>query len=422
MTRAVRIRIVVFVLLSAIGIVYVASSYLGVVDRVLGRGYQVTVTLPKSGGLFEGSEVTYRGVKVGQVEDLQVRPDGAEAVLDLEEGTRVPADSPVVVRNLSAVGEQYLDFQPTSADGPYLEGGDTVSGSEESLPVDEADLLVALDDFVGSVDQEDLNLVIEELGLTFRDTGGPLQRMLDGGTEFIDEAAANEEATVDLLEDGLRVLRTQKQQGGNIESFSSDLRQLTTALRRSDQDLRQTLAHTPGALREVRTLLEEMEPTLPVLLGNAVTVGQVVTTHLAGLEQLLVTFPVAISTGFTGTTPDGWGHVRLELNQEVMPCRKGFMPPEQWRQGDDLTDTEFFPARCEEGPPVNMRGSKYAPAPEGTSSEGQALRPEYDPATGQPTGVVDGEGDPVRLKEPEDLSILGGDSWKWLMVGPVARR
>lgn len=422
MTRGVKIRIVVFLVLSAMGIVYVASSYLGVVDRVLGRGYQVSVQLPRSGGLFEGSEVTYRGVKVGKVGDLRVTAEGAEAVLDLEDDTRVPADTEVAVQNLSAVGEQYLDFQPAASGGPYLEQGDTLTAGEDSLPVDEADLLVALDDFVGSVDQDDLSLVIDELGTMFHDTGRPLQRLIDGGTELIDEAAANEEATVDLLENGLRVLRTQKEQGDNIESFSRDLRLLTTALRRSDRDLRQTLQRTPGALREVRALLEDMEPTLPILLGNAVTVGQVITSHLDGVEQLLVTFPVAISTGFTGTTPDGWGHVRLELNQEVMPCRKGFMPPEQWRQGDDLSDAEFFPAQCEEGPPVNMRGSKYAPAPRGTSAGGQAFRPEYDPATGELAGIVDGEGAAVRLAEPEDLSILGGDSWKWLMVGPVARR
>ena len=48
-------------MLSAVGIVYMAGTYLGLVDRVLGRGITVHATLPTSGGLFEGSEVTYRG-------------------------------------------------------------------------------------------------------------------------------------------------------------------------------------------------------------------------------------------------------------------------------------------------------------------------------------------------------------------------
>ena len=71
MTRDVRIRLIAFVVLSAIGITYVTATYLGLVDRVTGRDLTVTVTLPGSGGLFEGSEVTYRGR-----EDRQGHRDG----------------------------------------------------------------------------------------------------------------------------------------------------------------------------------------------------------------------------------------------------------------------------------------------------------------------------------------------------------
>src|SRR5690606_38944337 len=76
MTRAIKVRLIAFVILSAIGIVYVAGNYLGLVDRILGRGYTVHATLPESGGLFEGSEVTYRGVKIGRVSKMEVSTDG----------------------------------------------------------------------------------------------------------------------------------------------------------------------------------------------------------------------------------------------------------------------------------------------------------------------------------------------------------
>ncbi len=67
MTGGVKIRLATFVVLAAVGIVYVAGSYLGIVDRVLGRGLTVHATLPSSGGVFVGSEVAYRGVGVGKV-------------------------------------------------------------------------------------------------------------------------------------------------------------------------------------------------------------------------------------------------------------------------------------------------------------------------------------------------------------------
>ena len=48
MSRGIRIRIAAFLTLSAVGVVYIAGTYLGLVDRVLGRGLTVHATLPSS--------------------------------------------------------------------------------------------------------------------------------------------------------------------------------------------------------------------------------------------------------------------------------------------------------------------------------------------------------------------------------------
>jgi phospholipid/cholesterol/gamma-HCH transport system substrate-binding protein len=105
MRHSVKFRIAAFLTLSAVGIVYIAGSYLGFVDRILGRGITVQATLPDSGGLFEGSEVTYRGVKIGEVATMEPTREGVLLDLALEDGTQLPVDSPMYVHNLSAVGE-----------------------------------------------------------------------------------------------------------------------------------------------------------------------------------------------------------------------------------------------------------------------------------------------------------------------------
>jgi phospholipid/cholesterol/gamma-HCH transport system substrate-binding protein len=421
MTRGVKVRIVAFLVLSAVGIVYIAGSYLGIVDRILGRGYTIHATLPTSGGLFEGSEVTYRGVKIGEVERMHVERDGVRLDLAIQDGTKLPLDSPMFVHNLSAVGEQYLDFEPESDAGPYARAGDTMEGTEESLPVDEADLLVELDQFVSSVDRENLQIFVREMGLMFNDTGVPLQKLIDSGGKFIDEAAAHEAETVALLQNGMTVLRTQRDEGENIKSFARDLRLITRSLERADGDLRGVLQGTPGATREIQAMLEDLEPTLPVLLGNAIGINQVMVAHLAGLEQMLVTFPRTIASGFTGTPAKGGGRVNMQFSNKVQPCTEGYKPKNRWRPASDLSDAPIFPAKCLSGPPYNMRGTKYAPGSSETPGGG-ANRTTYDPMSGLVDGVVDQHGDPVRFREQGNLSILGGDAWKWLLVGPVAQR
>jgi phospholipid/cholesterol/gamma-HCH transport system substrate-binding protein len=417
----VRIRLMAFVVLSAIGITYITATYLGFIDKITGNGLSVTATLPGSGGLFEGSEVTYRGVKIGKVTKMTPTRDGVELKLAIEQDTKLPTDSLMFVHNLSAVGEQYLDFQPDDEDGPYAKDGTVFHGDESALPVDEGDLLVDVSDFVDSVDKKSLRVVIDELGTMFGDTGRDLQALLDNGSTFIQEATEHSDATVKLLDNGLTVLRTQQGQGENIRSFARDLNTLTSALRGSDKDLRTVLTSTPGAARELQKLLEELEPTLPVLFSDLVTVDQVVVTNLDGVEQLLVTYPTLMAGGPTGSTRDGWGHINLQFDYSVPPCTDGYLPPSQWRSPYDLTDAPYFHAQCKSGPPYVMRGPKYVPARRGNASTPRVYSGVYDPRTGVVPGVRDNKGRQVAVRQPQNLSVLGGDAWKWLLVGPVAR-
>ncbi len=400
--------------LSAVGIVYVASSFLGITDRLLGRGLSIEATLPESGGLFTGSEVTYRGVKVGKISAMDVTPKGLRVKMALEDGTKIPLDSKMYVHNLSAVGEQYLDFEPPDNQPPYAENGDVIKGDRASLPTSEELLLTQMDSLVSSVDGAELSTVVREAGVMFRGTANPLQRMVDSGTQFVDEAAANTDSTITLLQTGQTVLQTQADHEQDIRSFAQDLADLTGTLRTSDKDLRTILQGGGPAAREVNSLMKGLEPTLPVFLSNLVTVNQVLTNNLPALEQLLVVFPHVLAAGFTGTPGDGYGHINLQFNNNVPPCTKGYKPPSQWRPATDTTDGPIYPAKCKSGPPLNMRGYNYAP--KSGTSPGRAYRVStYDAKTGK---VDTGDGTSL-VVGPRSRTVFGDDGWKWMLTGSV---
>ena len=217
------------------------------------------------------------------------------------------------------------------------------------------------------------------------------------------------------------MLRTQQGQKENIRSFARDLSTITAALRGSDKDLRKVLTSTPGAARELQKLLEDVEPTLPVLLGDLVTIDQIVLANLDGLEQLIVTYPTLFAGGPTGSTRDGYGHINLQFDYSVPPCTEGFLPPSQWRSPQDRTDAPYFPAECKSPEPYVMRGPKYVPPRRGNASPPRVYSGVYDPVTGNVPGLRDDEGRQMQFRQPGNLSVLGGDAWKWLLVGPVTR-
>lgn len=418
MTRGIKVRLIAFVVLSAVGVVYVAGSFLGIVDRVLGRGVTIEATLPASGGLFTGSEVTYRGVKVGKVSAMDVTPKGLRVRLALKDGTKIPLASKIHVHNLSAVGEQYLDFEPPDNKPPYAKAGDVIKGDESSLPTSEELLLTQMNAMVQSVDKKELATVIGEAGTMFRGTANPLQRMVDSGTQFVDAATASSDDTVTLLKTGRTVLQTQADHEKDIQTFARGLADLTGTLRTSDKDLRTILQGGPPAVREVDSLLKGLEPTLPVFLSNLVTTNQVLTANLPALEQMLVVFPHVIAAGFTGTPGDGYGYINLQFNNSVPPCTKGYKPPSQWKPATDMRDGPIYPARCKSGPPLNMRGYNYAPKSGAAASPGNAYRVStYDARTGR---VDAGDGQSLVIGTGGGpRTVFGDDAWKWMLMGPV---
>jgi phospholipid/cholesterol/gamma-HCH transport system substrate-binding protein len=365
MRRGIKVRLIAFAILSSLGVLYIGASYLGFVDQALGRGYTVHVLLPESGGLYKGSEVTYRGVKIGKVSGMDVKGDGLKVDVALEEGTRVPADAPVFVHNLSVVGEQYISFEPGTKKGPVLRDGDTVHGTAESLPLGEDVLLQDLNRFVSSLDAGELNTVVSELGTMFRDNANPLRSMVDSMQAFVETAAANETATVDLLDNAKTVLRTQQDNSTNIRAFANDLADVTGTLADSDADVRRILDRAGPAADELTSLVSSLRETLPPLLLHAVNVSEVLDARLPALEQLLVTFPRLVSAGPSALTPGDqkFGRVNLNLNQDPPACMEGYLPPGQWRPTSKESFVPYYPAECKSGAPVNMRGMKHAPDP-----------------------------------------------------------
>ena len=253
-------------------------------------------------------------------------------------------------------------------------------GTKDSLPVGEEVLLTDLSRFVKSINGSELNTVVSELGIMFRDNASPLRSLVDSAQVFIEAARANESPTIDLLHNARTVLQTQADNSANIRSFAADLAAVTGTLASSDANIRRILKQAGPAADELVRLVRDLRRLLPPFLTHLVSVSEVLDRRLPALEQLLVTFPRLVSAGpsalLEGNEGDPkFGRVNLNLNQDPGPCVDGYLPAGQWRPireedaatspplPSEETFDPYFPAECNEGPPVNMRGMKYAPDP-----------------------------------------------------------
>lgn len=363
--KSVKVQIGAFVLIALLGITYVGGKYAGLDRLVSARGYVVTARFEDSGGIFTNAEVTYRGVTVGRVGPLRLTPSGVDVTLDIEENAaKIPADTDAVVTNRSAVGEQYIDLRPRRDNGPYLGDGSVIPGDRTSVPVPPEDLLANMDRTVDSIPLDSLRTVVDELDTAFTDLNGSLELLLDSSHQYTQHASRHLPQTLDLIQNGRKVLETQQAQGREIASFSQDLRLLAGQLRDSDPDYRRVIRAAPEAAVQVSALLRETGPQLRGLFSNLLTTANVYRTRLDGVEQTLVTYPLLAAGSKTTAPGDGRAHFGLVLNNfDPYVCTKGYEGTHQ-RAG---TDMEPMPANvaahCAEPPgsPIGVRGAQNAP-------------------------------------------------------------
>ncbi|QIY70722.1 MlaD family protein [Streptomyces sp. RLB1-33] len=423
-SRTVKAQLLAFATVTAVGVSYVGAEYTGLVDDVLGRGYTVQADFADSGGIFQGAEVTYRGVPVGRVGALRLTgSDGISVSLDIKDGApRIPADTLAVVANRSAVGEQYVDLQPRTSHGPYLLDGSAIPRGSTRVPLPTTDLVLSLDRLVNSVGKGDLRVTVDELGKAFSGTGPNLSRLVDSGNALVESASESLPQTISLIEDSRKVLKTQSDQGSSIKSFAHDLAALTAQLKSSDGDLRKLIGNATPAAQQVNSLLKSTGPQLSVLLANLISGGQVTLARLPGVEQSLVTFPALVAGSYTVVPGDGTTHFGLVVNaDDPPPCTQGYGTAR--RDPSDTSPREAnTDARCTapRGSKTSVRGAQNAPGASATSNDANqaAQVTPYDPETGTATGP---DGRPVEIGSTGgQQAVFGRESWQWLLVGPMA--
>ncbi|GAB2639317.1 MlaD family protein [Prescottella soli] len=371
-SRLARWQLVAFIVVAVLGISYVGAKYVRL-DTLLGFGeYQVDAQLANSGGIFTNAEVTYRGVPVGRVGDLTLTEHGVSVALMIDDGApKIPASAKAVVANRSAIGEQYVDLQPDTDEGPYLTDGSVITQPNTSTPIPVEDLIGSVDSLARSVPTDALHTTVVELGKALTGKGEDLQVLVDSLGRFT--ATANEALpqTLALVSDGRTVFDTQADQSGAIRQFSDGLQQVAAQLKSSDPDVRRLIGTGADASDTVGKVVANSGDALTTNLTNLNTTLTTLAPRSVALQPLFQFLP-ALSAGASDVAPgDGTIHfgLVLETNNPV-PCTPGYEGTQEIlaqmkAQNPSFDDTvDDFPfntkVRCavEQGNPTGVRSAE----------------------------------------------------------------
>ncbi|MFA5710883.1 MCE family protein [Mycolicibacterium sp.] len=337
-TKRIKMQLAIFGIVSLVAGAIMAFSYVKV-PSMLGIGqYTVTVELPQTGGLYQTANVTYRGTKVGRVTDVRLTDTGGvEAVLSLKSGINIPSDLSAEVHSVSAIGEQYVALLPRSEDGPELRDGDVIPLDRSTVPPPINKLLDATNRGIQAIPKDNVKTVIDESYTAVGRLGPELSRIVQGSTQLASDARANLDPLITLIDKAAPLMDSQAETADSIQAWGAHLANLTEQVRSADPAVAGLIENGAETAEEARQLFDRLKPTLPVLMANLVSVGEVAVTYQPAIEQVLVLLPqlTASLQGALLANKDSLRkypglYVSFNLNLNLPPvCTTGFLPADQ---------------------------------------------------------------------------------------------
>lgn len=374
LNRRIKIQLVVFAVIALASSTVMIFGYIDAPAMLFGAGhYTVKLELPRAGGLYYHGNVTYRGAEVGRIDRVELTGTGVQAVLSLKSGIDVPSDLQARVHSTSAIGEQYVELLPRSDNAPPLKNGDVIPADRTSMLPDLDSLLDATNRGLAAIPQDNLKTVIEESYNAVGGLGPELSRLVKGSTDLAVDADEHLDSLTALIDQSPPILDSQANSAGAIQAWAAHLATITNQLRTHDDALAGVLQNGGPAADEARQLFQRLHPTVPLLLANLVSLGEVGITYQPATEQVLVLLPqlVAAVQGTLipnlKTKQDYKGfYLDFTLNlNDPPPCTTGFLPAQQQR-APSFQDYPSRPpgdlyCRVPQDSPFNVRGARNYP-------------------------------------------------------------
>lgn len=275
------VTMVILALATLLGAGYLTFGVLKVEPTA--RPTRLTLLLDTSGGLMPTSQVTMRGIRVGKVTGIRTTATGLKVSIDLDREHAVPADSAISIQNLSLVGEQYIDFQPTRIAPPYFSDGTVIPAERVASAVTVSDLLNKANALLSVLNPTDVNNIV-----------GTVSQAFAGNDAAIDSLAATAAGAAKIERDNKAMLT----------ALFGNLATLTTNI--NDQDVGGVLSRSgrllPDSIMALARLTREVDQYAHT--GDGVFApGAPVPTLVANLKQYLDMLSGPLSTFAAALAP-----------------------------------------------------------------------------------------------------------------------
>jgi phospholipid/cholesterol/gamma-HCH transport system substrate-binding protein len=341
LTRLIKRQLVLFSILTVVALLVLGVYYLRLptLKPFYYGQYELKAELPASGGLYRTANVTYRGITIGKVTDVQPTENGAEATLSISDDFQIPLDSSANVHSVSAVGEQYLDLVPEGSTQANFPHGGKIYKS--TVPSDIGPALDTANRGLEVLPTDKISQLLDETADSVGGLGPALQRLVDSTQAIVGDFKTNINQVDDIIQNSAPILDSQATSRSAIERWAHNLNILGGEAAQTDSHLKSGLSQAAPTADQVNSVFSGVRESLPQTLANLEIVIDMLKRYHKGLEQTLVILPEYSSVAQAISAPyEKDRQLALDLSFAVNlppPCLTGFVPASQWRSPADVS-------------------------------------------------------------------------------------
>jgi phospholipid/cholesterol/gamma-HCH transport system substrate-binding protein len=249
----------------------------------LGGGPAYSAAFTEAGGLKVGDDVRVAGVKVGEVDAVELDGDHVRVDFRVTEPASFGERTGASIRLKTLLGQKFLSLEP---DGK----GQLEPGSE--IPRDRTvsvyDVTTAFGDLAStteSIDTDQLATALDTMATEFRNTPEEVQASLEGLSRLSRTIASRDEQLRSLLQRSQEVTGVLAERDEELTKLVQDANLLLAELERRKEDISRLLDSTVKLSEQITALVRENREELRPALEKLRAVLAVLQENKASLER-----------------------------------------------------------------------------------------------------------------------------------------
>jgi phospholipid/cholesterol/gamma-HCH transport system substrate-binding protein len=245
------VKSLVFVVVTALATAVLAVSIAG---PGVGDTYAYSARFTDTTGLAPGDSVRIAGVKVGQVDSVEVVDRRlAQVRFSVQRDRRLPASVTATIKYLNLVGQRYVDLeQGTGPVGRTLRPGDTIPLERTAPALDLTRLFNGFQPLFEGLAPKDVNQLAGEIVQVLQGEGGTVDGLIGNIGSLTTTLAAKDQVIGQVIDNLNAVLTTVNSRQAGLNDLITSLQQLVTGFAADREPIGRPSRRSPGSPRAPR--------------------------------------------------------------------------------------------------------------------------------------------------------------------------